>query len=397
MCRNTRRTERAVKGQNGLRKSGISSKKAIFILAAVICMVMAAAGCGVKDIPVSSITAGERQLRTGRPGEIAFSEEDTRALSNYMLEGRFLHSGKMLYGSRHDETGTPYLCRMKYTTGEKGMYIKETEAIDMKTDARYLLLNDSYLYYLREDCLSGSTSIVRVIAAMSSEAQPETLYSQPCDFLFQRGDRLYFTDASHHLCSMSRSGEDIQPVISDREIYYPYLLSEDIVLFQDDADGESLHMRYLPTGFDLTISRGRVCCYVVKGSEVWFLRADEPGSERCRLCCLDLDEFLHDFDPTARPDASFRFTTEESDLFMGPLFSINGGHINASNYQTAEISAWRNLSDNAWEKGYLAACQYVAEDFEIFYDYNEDGLITDMLFYEPALQRRAYIEIYRYS
>lgn len=82
---------------------------------------------------------------------------------------------------------------------------------------------------------------------------------------------------------------------------------------------------------------------------------------------------------------------------MGPLFSINGSHINASNYQASDISDWRLLSDNAWEKGYLAACQYVSENFEIFYDYNENGLITDMLFYEPSVKRKSFIELYKYS
>ncbi|MBQ3373150.1 MAG: DUF5050 domain-containing protein [Oscillospiraceae bacterium] len=355
------------------------------------------AACGVKKVQVSAVTSGEVRLNEGKPLEIAFSAEDTRAMSNYMLEGRFLHSGKTLYGSRHDESGDPYLCCMKFSAGQKGMHVRETEVMDTKTDAKYLLLDNGFLYYLRKDRLSGNTSIVRIPSAMGSETRPETLYSEPCDFLFRRGGQLYFTDANGHLCSMPLAGGDVQPVVSDKTICYPYLLTEDLLLFQDDADGESLHMRYLPTGFELKISNGRVLCYVVKGSDVWFLRAEELGSEKCRLCRADLNEFLHGFDPTARPDASFQFTIEESSESMGPLFSINGGHINASNYQTADFSNWRSLADNAWEKGYLAACQYVSEDFEIFYDYNEEGRIDKMLFYEPSVKRRSNIELYKYS
>ena len=148
---------------------------------------------------------------------------------------------------------------------------------------------------------------------------------------------------------------------------------------------------------ELKISSGRVLCYVVKDSKVWFLRAEESGSEKCRLCCADLNEFLHEFDPTARPDAAFQFTIEESSESMGSLFSINGEHINASNYQTADFSDWRSLTDNAWEIGYRAACQYVSEDFEIFCDYNEEGRIEKMLFYEPSVKRRSDIELYKYS
>ena len=369
----------------------------LILLAVLAFIAMLLTACGVKKVQVSAVTSGEVRLSGGKPVEIAFSEEETREMSNYMLEGRFLHSGKTLYGSRHDESGDPYLCRMKYSAVEKGMYIRETEAVDTKADAKYLVLDSGYLFYLREDRLTGDSSVVRIPAAMNSEAQLETLYSQPCDFLFRRSGQLYFTDASNHLCSMPLTGGDTQPVVSDKKVYYPYLLNEDLLLYQDDADGESLHMRYLPTGFDLRIASGRVLCYVVKGSEVWFLRSEEPGSEKCRLCRIDLNEFLHGFDPTARPNASFQFTVEESEKSMGPLFSINGGHINASNYQTADISDWRLLSDNAWEKGYLAACQYVSGNFEIFYDYNEEGLIKDMLFYEPSVKRKSYIELYKYS
>ena len=250
----------------------------VFLVALAFFAVILAA-CGVKKVSVSAVTSGEVRLNDGKPLEIAFSAEDTRAMSNYMLEGRFLHSGKTLYGSRHDESGDPYLCRMKYSAGQKGMYVRETEVIDAKTDAKYLLLDNGYLYYLREDRYTGNTSIVRVPAAMGSETEPEILYSESCDFLFRKNATLYFSDASGHLCSIPVTGGDVQSVVSDKKIYYPYLLTEDLLLFQDDADGESLHMRYLPTGFELKISSGRVLCYVVKDSKVWFLRAEESGSE----------------------------------------------------------------------------------------------------------------------
>lgn len=353
--------------------------------------------CGVEKHQVSAVTSGEVQVRGGKIQEVSLSAEETLAMSNYMLGGRFLHSGKTLYGSRHDSEGDPYLCRMKFTAGEKGMYVREKEDIELKVDAQYLLLRDSWLYYLRKELPSGNVSILRMLSAEGSEAKPEILYDGSCDFLFGRGDRLYFTDASCHLLSMALDGTDLQTVVPDKAVYYPYLLTEDLLLFQDDADGESLHMRYLPTGFELRISRGRVFCYVVKGSVVWFVRSDEPDGEKCRLCRADLNEFLRTFDPTARPDASFVFTIEESDENMGPLFCINQDHINASNFQSADLSAWQSLSDDAWQTGFRFACEYVSPEFELFYEYNTEGLITGMFFYEPSLSRRGYIERYQYS
>lgn len=368
-------------------------KKKLVFLPFVLLLTLVVTACGVKKVPVSSIISGEIRNQAGRSFEVSYSDEETRAMSNYMMEGRFLHNGKTLYGTRHKEkTGNPCLCWMKFTAGEKEMRIREVEEISADIDARYLILEGNYLYYLQEDCLSGERAIVRVISATGTGAYPEILYSGQCDFLTMIDGRLYFTDSENHLVSMACDGSDYQLVLSDKEIYYPYFLSKDILLFQDDADGESLHMRYFPTGFELRIALGRVCCYVVRGSEIWFLRADDPESEKCRLCKVNLNEFLSSFDPYNRPNSAFPFTIEEADVFMGPLFSINGGHINASNNRTEKMSDWRLLEDNAWEVGYLSACQYVAKDFEIYYSYNVDGLITEMFFYEPEILRKSLIE-----
>ena len=282
-------------------------KKKLAFLPFVLLLTLVVTACGVKKVPVSSIISGEIRNQAGRSFEVSYSDEETRAMSNYMMEGRFLHNGKTLYGSRHDESGTPYLCRMKFTAGEKGMYVRETEPLKSHTDAKYLNLIGDYLYYLQTDCLTGETAIARVVAAEGSGAEPEILYAGPCDFLNVRGGRLYFTDASNHLLSMASDGSDLQTVLSDKEIYYPWFLSDDLLLFQDDADGESLHMRYFPTGFELRVASGRVCCFVVRDSELWIARAEDAGSERCRLCRLDLNTFLSGFDPTARPDPSFHF------------------------------------------------------------------------------------------
>ena len=369
-----------------------SAKKALCLLLSVL-LLAACTGCGVKKVKVSSVTEGAAEQREADTFKISFSVEETLRMSNYMLSGRFIHEKKLLYGTRHDEAGLPMLTRMKYTAGQSGMFVRETEEIDRGVDAQYLALSGNWLYYLRADLSDGKTAVCRIPSAFGAAAEKEVLYDSPCDFLSWRNGRLYFTDAEQHLLSMKEDGSDLRTELADKQIYYPYLLTDDLLLFQDDADGESLRMRYLPTGFELRVSEGHVYGFVVQGSVLWFLRAAEGDGEKCRLCRADLNEFLAGFNPLDRPDASFRFTFEEADGYMGPLFSVSGDHINASNYRTAAVGNWKTLSDNAWEKGFLAACQYVAAEFEIFYDYNEEELVKSMLFYEPEVKRSGYIEI----
>ena len=356
-------------------------------------MLAGCCGCGVKKVNVSAVTSGAAEQREADTYKVSLSAEETLRMSNYMLSGRFIHEKKLLYGSGHDAAGQPFLCRMKYTAGQNGMYVREREIIEQAVDAQYLALDGGRLYYLRENCSDGKTAVCSVLAAEGASTEVQVLYDAPCDFLSLRKGRLYFTDAENHLLSVKEDGTDLKTELADKAVFYPYLLTDDLLLYQDDADGESLKMRYLPTGFELRISQGRIFSYIVKGSEIWFLRAGEGDGEKCRLCRADLNEFLSGFDPLARPDAAFSFTTEEADGFMGPVFSINGDHINASNFRTEALSNWKALSDNAWEKGFLGACQYVAGDYEIFYNYNEQGLVSSMLFYEPGLKRSGYIEI----
>lgn len=369
-------------------------KKAVSVLLTFV-LLAALSACGVTKVDVSSVTSGAVSPSAAPSFTLACTDEETRLMSNYMLGGRFLHSGKLLYGSRHDGQGMPYLCRMKFSSGDSGMYVRETEPVEFGVDAHYLTLFEDSLYYLREDLAAGTTSVVRVPAAFGSTQRPEVLYPDACDFLSICGGRLYFTDAACHLLSMQPDGSDVRTELADKAIYYPWLLTQDLLLYQDDAAGESLRMRYLPTGFEIAVSDGPVYSFVLSGSELYFLRGEE--GPMCRLCRTDLNSFLSTFEPQSRPDASFVFAVEEADACMGPLFSLNGRRVNASNYQTFDLSSWRTVTDDAWEKGYASACQYVSENFEIFYDYNSEGLITKMLFYEPSVKRSGYIELYNFS
>ena len=349
-------------------------------------------GCGVTRLSLSSAepTSSVVTVSTAGVSAVLFSAEETRKMSNFMLSNRFVHTGKTLYGSRHDSTGAPYLCRMKFTSGQNGMYVRETETIETGIDAQYLAVEGDVLYYLRVDSASGSAAICRLPSGSSA---PEVLDAGPCDFLSLHGERLYFTDAEQHFCSMKPDGSDRQTVLGDKAVYYPYLISDDFLLYQDDADGESLHLRYLPTGFDCRVAEGRMLGMILQGSMLYFLQAEE--GESCTLCRTDLSGFLSSFRPTEHPDATNAFSVERGGQ-LGPRFSINGERVNASNYQSCSLELWQSLTDTAAE-GFSSACQYVSEEFEIFYDYNAGGLIEKMLFYEPSQKRADYIEVYQYQ
>ena len=313
-------------------------------------------------------------------------------MSNYMLRNRFVHDGKNLFGSKHSDGGSPYFCKMKFSAGSKGMYIRDTEMIENNVDAEYLTILGDFVYFLRTDCETGKNAICKYPLNESAASGYQVLYNGTCDYLFSHGGRLWFTDADNHLLSMNTDGLDLRQIVSDKEIFFPYLLSDDMLLFQDDADGESLHLRILSSGEERKIMEGRIYEYVLSGTELFCSvvaeETDEYTDMRARLCRIDLSGILTDGILSAEipePDIS--------ELYMGTRFAVNGDHINASNYRTVPLKEWKSLSDDEYEAGYTAACQYVAENFEIFYDFNEEGFVNRSLFYEPGVKRAGYIEI----
>ncbi|MDO5444317.1 MAG: DUF5050 domain-containing protein [Eubacteriales bacterium] len=327
--------------------------------------------------------------------EVYFTASDTRAMSNYMLGSMFVHSGKMLYGSKHTENGDPYFCRMKFTAGSKGMYVRETEMIESGVDVRYLTLYGDDLFYIRNDLETGASSVVRYSVSDDSAGSLKVLYNGTCDYLFLRSGRLYFTDGDNHLISMNTDGEEMKQILADKEVFFPYLISDDILLFQDDADGETLHLRQLSTGREIRISNVRSYEYILSGTDLFYSGVEDETDEytdmRARLYRADLSSVLSEENLSSLSDANIG--TERSELFMGTRFSINGDHLNASNYRTVPLGSWDTLSDNEYEAGYTSACQYVSESFEIFYDYNSEGLVDRVLFYEPSFKRSSYIEL----
>jgi len=373
-------------------------RKAVLIL--LLCLLLLS-GCGVTRVyvppegpsyPVSSATGTATEDRTADAetsavpartnGEIFFSEEDTRRMSNTMLSNTFLHDGKTLYGSKHDENGIPCFCRMKYTAGENGIYVRETEILENGVDVRYLILGNKTIYYLRTNWTDGKTAVVRLYTEAET-AKPEVLYSGTCDYLFLHGDRLYFTDGDNHLLSVSCTDGTIAQVVADREVFLPYLVSDQILLYQDDADGERLHYRNLDTGTDRALTPGRTYEYVLSGSTLYFSFVEGSEGMTSRLSRLDLNAAL------AEKDAG----VQQAEGTMGTRFCINGDHINGSNFQSVPLKAWNTLQDDQPEKGYTAACQYVAAEFEIFYNYDSNGFIEKALFYEPSVKRAGYFEL----
>ena len=389
-------------------------RKILLIITVILAVALVFSGCGLTHVylPSGNISDSGGIQASGNTSDsdniiviepaiqsqvsesygVNFTESKTRAMSNFMLENRYIHSGNTLFGQRHSSDGSSNLSVMKFSAVKAGMYVRETEIIEQDIDARFLALKDGYLYYLREDNKTHETAIMRMSVEKGAEYNPQPLYRGSCDSLAVRGDKIYFNDGDYHLMSMNLDGTNLTQVFADKAVYYPYFISDSVILFQDDQDGETLHLRYIPTGYEMRISQGRTYEYVISGHYLYFPECVSNENDMAEMIRVNLNEFFENFNPDDPPEG-FVFTREESPLYMGTRFCVNGDRINASNYKTVPLEDWKSLSDDQYEVGYKSACQYVSENFEIFFNYNDDGLIDKVLFYEPAEKRPSYIEL----
>lgn len=368
---------------------------AFFLLSAV--MLLSLCSCGKTSIslsdalPTSALTEG---TDAGYDFILSFTEDETRAMSNFMLRNRFLISGGTLWGtdfSYKEVDGWSYcepkICAMPFTFGSSGAAFEDISVIAEGVDTEFLVQSGEYIYCLLTALNSGETSVARIYMPTHGF---EIIYSSPCSTLQLYKDRLYVLDGSNHLISMDLNGGNITQIVSDRSIFYPYVIADDWLLFQDDSAGESLKLRYLPTGYEVTVSEGRVYEYVINGSVLYYSKVEDTQSMKGRLYSVNLNEFFKGFNPDSPPE-SFSFYAEASDKNTGTRFSINGDHINGSNYKTYKIKNWKMLDDRQYEIGYLSACQYVSEQYEIFYNYEVEDLVHEICFYRTADGKSSYI------
>ena len=97
----------------------------------------------------------------------------------------------------------------------------------------YLTEHDGYIY-----ATENSEKIIRVKAGGS---KVETLYEGECQYMQVTEDGIYFTDKDCRFCRIGMDGGDKTTVI-DKAVFYPYFVAENMILYQDDKDGESLYM-----------------------------------------------------------------------------------------------------------------------------------------------------------
>ena len=298
--------------------------------------------------------------------DVSFSPEQTRAMSNYMLGGNYLFVGDRLFGFHYYNVSQQKMISFRFDASqEQDKRITDFQDVDMEGGPTFLQEANGCLYYI---CTGSDGS--RLCRINPDGSGRTVLYDKDCSYLQVCGDVMYFTDENHHLVRSDLDGQNVTTLIA-KELYYTYCLGDDWFLFQDDADGESLHIANLKYGFEQRLSTGKTYCYVVDGNYLYFVDEIDNETNLGHLTRIDLDTM----------------ETQVSEKLTYDMITITGDRIYSNSYNVSvEKENWKELDDEGWDLlGYRVfyldehtqICMYWVEGFLVDqYAIYSDGTFT---------------------
>ena len=314
-----------------------------------------------------------------------FDLDQAQAMNNFDFDGMALVEDGVFYGRF-------FVKGMDYWQFVKMELIPDPENENYITSGEWSILDDDVvpqyvnkagdtLYYIAQDWTKGDEPVCS-LCSVSADGQDQTKLADGSGFLTVRGDRLYFTDADNRYVSTDLSGGDKQ-VILDKEVYYPYFLDEDWILYQDDADNESLHLYHVPDGVDVKINDEKSYGPFLYGSCLYYTSPSAENEAADNVCRVDLADWTAVTDEDAAKEIPV-FNVERSENLCGGQIHIssNGYLKGMNNANGVSMDYWYDFADDGyetWEEDYI----YVSQPVDIYEEYDveqEDNPLKGIYF-----------------
>lgn len=302
-----------------------------------------------------------------------FEIATTAAMSNFMQSGRYAADGKTVYGQAFDTSGKPEF--VLFNLEPKGSFyeVKSHKVIEKEVQATYITLYDDYVFYIR----AGK----ELYSVKKDGSNPRRILGDISEYLQVRGDRFYWCDSSYKLKSAAASAlvshaegnteVDLNNAIDsvfDKEIYYAFMLDENWLIFQDDADHESLHLRHLPSGQEVALTSSVSHGPVVLESDL-FYRTTKDGVET--LAKLDLSTTKVNYDKDNDRFSIVFASSEYSGKTSPKQLAIDmEKYCFAGLNQGMQCSDWKNIENT--ENREAIAYKFVGPDFDISWEFSKE-------------------------
>ncbi len=245
--------------------------------------------------------------------DVDYSAGQTDRMNTVALGGAYFFDGDDIYGHFFDKDLNACLGK---ATVKEGTELKDQQVLDENCMPTSVVLDGDYIYYCRQDLDDNEKYTLSRVKKDGGDA--ETLYEGECDDIAVRDGKLYYSDADHHYVRADLDGGNSETVL-DKEVYYCYWIDDNWLIYQDDADDETLHLYFAPVGGDKKITEVRSLCPVIDGSSLWYVRDEDGEGKDYRLAKLDLKTLKEKAGESKWPDGALEVLEEY--IYMG---SYNG-------------------------------------------------------------------------
>lgn len=216
--------------------------------------------------------------------------------------------------------------------------------------AHYLCFEGEWLYYILD-----YEKICRISPDGSGR---EVLYEGTCGYLQIHEGKLYFTDENFHYLTCDLDGSNIETVI-DRAVFYPYFIAADWMIFQDDADYESLHLLNTTHGTELNITWMPTYHPIIDGTYLYYTEMTDEGASLSRIDMSDPERFPCEIGEGA---------------LLQTFYMIDDDTIYTTNGMSLPKEDWMELEDSSAYAEEWIRC--VSDGYYVYHYYDEEGLIT---------------------
>ncbi|MDO4393073.1 MAG: DUF5050 domain-containing protein [Bacillota bacterium] len=206
---------------------------------------------------------------------VVLNDEEVYAMSNAMIEGSFVEADGMLYGDYGgDEWGKGAFMVAKI----KGDKLKDKTIIAKDTKVSNLSVYDGNVY--------GILDSEKIIKVEVGKTKTETIYKGTCNNMQVTKKGIYFTDEKERYCKVDLEGKNKETVLN-KKVAYPYQISSKFMVYQDGADGETLHMYNMKENSDKKISNMVSYQPMLYGDYMYFYT---PGNyeDVYHMCRIDM-------------------------------------------------------------------------------------------------------------
>ena len=300
-----------------------------------------------------SVAPSESAALTTLAPELTFprtTRADALAMTNLMSVNRFLFTDDTLYGLDVDAAGAPQLVSWQLTDGQ----LSDCRTLAEGVAPEWLCQAGETLYW--SNAAAGGRLERMDLAAES--AAVEILLDERCSFLQIVEDTLYFCDGAQRFCRLTAEGD--AEVLIETAVWYPYLHGG-VLLYQNAADGETLHLRELETGEDRRLNDVASYAPLCLDKVIWYSQRSGDG---CVMASLDLrsgrGERYDSF--TFRGEAQF---LRDGGKWCARVFDFSPAITQLSGPLTGP---WQQIEGDLYRM-----CDYLGEELRVDALYQKDG------------------------